>query len=116
MTGAGRGRCPWASGDPLLLAYHDEEWGLPSHEDRHLFEMLVLEGARAGLSWITILRKRAGYRRAFAGFDPEAVAAFGERDVRRLLADPGIVRNRAKVEAASRGPRSATRSCRRWGW
>ncbi len=107
MTGAGRGRCPWASGDPLLLAYHDEEWGLPSHDDRHLFEMLVLEGAQAGLSWITILRKRAGYRRAFVGFDPEAVAAFAERDVRRLLADPGIVRNRAKVEAAVANARAA---------
>jgi DNA-3-methyladenine glycosylase I len=82
-----------------MLAYHDEEWGVPSHDDRHLFEMLTLEGAQAGLSWSTILRKREGYRRAFAGFDPAAVAGFGAPDVERLLADPGIVRNRLKVES-----------------
>jgi len=94
-------RCEWGvSDDPLYLAYHDEEWGVPSHDDRHLFEMLVLEGAQAGLSWATILRKREGYRRAFAGFDPEAVARFGRRDIARLLEDPGIVRNRLKVESA----------------
>jgi DNA-3-methyladenine glycosylase I len=94
-------RCGWAEGsDPLTLRYHDEEWGVPSHDDRHLFEMLVLEGAQAGLSWTTILRKREGYRRAFAGFDPQAVARFDRRRVERLLQDPGIVRNRAKVEAA----------------
>jgi len=94
-------RCEWVpEGDPLYLAYHDEEWGLPSHDDRHLFEMLVLEGAQAGLSWATILRKREGYRRAFAGFDAEQVARFGAKDVERLLADAGIVRNRLKVEAA----------------
>ena len=86
--------------DPLYVAYHDEEWGLPSHDERHLFEMLVLEGAQAGLSWSTILRKREGYREAFAGFEPEAVARFGERDVERLLGDSGIVRNRLKVESA----------------
>jgi DNA-3-methyladenine glycosylase I len=86
--------------DPLYVAYHDEEWGVPSHDGRHLFEMLVLEGAQAGLSWATILRKREGYRRAFAGFDVEAVAGFTARDVERLLADPGIVRNRLKVESA----------------
>jgi DNA-3-methyladenine glycosylase I len=83
-----------------MLAYHDEEWGVPSHDDRHLFELLTLEGAQAGLSWRTILDKRDGYRRAFAGFDPAAVAAFGPRDVGRLLADAGIVRNRLKVESA----------------
>ena len=83
-----------------MLRYHDEEWGLPSHDERHLFEMLVLEGAQAGLSWITILRKREGYRAAFAGFNPERVARFTARDVNRLLKDQGIVRNRAKVEAA----------------
>jgi DNA-3-methyladenine glycosylase I len=83
-----------------MLRYHDEEWGVPSHDERHLFEMLVLEGAQAGLSWSTILRKREGYRAAFAGFDPERVARFRSRDVERLLKDPGIVRNRAKVEAA----------------
>jgi len=94
-------RCAWApEGDPLYLAYHDEEWGVPSHDDRHLFEMLVLEGAQAGLSWSTILRKREGYREAFAGFDAEAVSRFGERDVARLLGNPGIVRNRAKIQAA----------------
>ncbi len=82
-----------------MLAYHDEEWGVPSHDDRHLFEMLTLEGAQAGLSWSTILRKREGYRRAFAGFDPERVAAFRSADIERLLGDPGIVRNRAKVES-----------------
>ncbi|HXG77557.1 MAG TPA: DNA-3-methyladenine glycosylase I, partial [Gaiellaceae bacterium] len=94
-------RCAWAAGgDELMRAYHDEEWGVPSHDDRHLFELLVLEGAQAGLSWSTILRKRAGYRRAFAGFDPAVVAGYGARDVERLLADPGIVRNRLKVESA----------------
>jgi DNA-3-methyladenine glycosylase I len=95
-----RPRCWWAGSDPLMLAYHDEEWGVPVHDDRTLFEFLVLEGAQAGLSWMTILRKREGYRRAFAGFDPDRVAAFGEADVGRLLADASIVRNRAKVEAA----------------
>jgi DNA-3-methyladenine glycosylase I len=93
-------RCPWAGTDPLYVAYHDEEWGVPSRDDRHLFEMLVLEGAQAGLSWITVLRKREGYRRAFAGFDPTKVARFGPKDVERLLGDAGIVRNRLKVESA----------------
>jgi DNA-3-methyladenine glycosylase I len=94
-------RCGWVpEEDPLYVAYHDEEWGVPSHDERHLFELLVLEGAQAGLSWSTILRKRDGYRRAFADFEPEAVARFGERDVERLLGDAGIVRNRAKIEAA----------------
>ena len=96
-----RPRCSWVpAGDPLYVAYHDEEWGVPSHEDRHLFEMIVLEGAQAGLSWSTILRKREGYRSAFAGFDAEAVARFGPADVERLMGDPGIVRNRLKVESA----------------
>jgi len=93
-------RCPWAGDDPLYQAYHDREWGRPLRDERALFELLVLEGAQAGLAWITILRKREGYRRAFAGFDPERVAAFGERDRARLLADAGIVRNRAKIAAA----------------
>ena len=93
-------RCGWvAKGDDLMVAHHDEEWGTPSHDDRHLFEMLTLEGAQAGLSWSTILRKREGYRRAFADFDPGKVARFGSKDVERLLADPGIVRNRLKVES-----------------
>jgi DNA-3-methyladenine glycosylase I len=82
-----------------MLAYHDEEWGVPSHDDRHLYELLTLEGAQAGLSWSTILHKREGYRKAFAGFDPARVARFGPDDVERLLADPGIVRNRLKVES-----------------
>ncbi len=82
-----------------MLAYHDEEWGTPSHDDRHLFELLTLEGAQAGLSWSTILRKRDGYRRAFAGFDPDRVARCTPADVERLLQDPGIVRNRLKVES-----------------
>lgn len=97
----GRLRCAWGvSNDPLYTAYHDEEWGVPSRDDRHLYEMLVLEGAQAGLSWSTILRKREGYRRAFSGFDPAVVARYTERDVERLLSDPGIVRNRLKVESA----------------
>ncbi len=93
-------RCPWAGTDPLYVAYHDEEWGVPSRDDRHLFEMLILEGAQAGLSWITILRKREGYRKAFAGFDARKVARFGPTDVERLLGDASIVRNRLKVESA----------------
>ena len=93
-------RCWWApEGDPAYLAYHDEEWGVPSHDERHLFEMLTLEGAQAGLSWATILHKREGYRTAFANFDAERVARFTQRDVERLLADPSIVRNRLKVES-----------------
>jgi DNA-3-methyladenine glycosylase I len=94
-------RCQWGAGpDPAYIAYHDTEWGVPVRDERHLFELLVLEGAQAGLSWSTILHKRDGYRRAFAGFDVATVAAFGEGDVERLLGDAGIVRNRAKVGAA----------------
>jgi DNA-3-methyladenine glycosylase I len=93
-------RCPWCGDDPLYVAYHDEEWGVPQHDERILFEFLILEGAQAGLSWLTILRKRENYRRAFAGFDVAAVAAFDDADVTRLLADPGIVRNRRKISAA----------------
>ena len=92
-------RCEWAGSDPAMVAHHDEEWGVPSHDDRHLFELLTLEGAQAGLSWATILGKREGYHRAFAGFDAQTVARFDTGDVERLLADPGIVRNRAKVES-----------------
>jgi len=96
-----RSRCEWAPlDDPLYVAYHDEEWGAPIHDERRLFEMLTLEGAQAGLSWSTILHKREGYRRAFASFDPERVAAFKERDVERLLSDASIVRNRLKVRSA----------------
>jgi DNA-3-methyladenine glycosylase I len=101
MTLDAKQRCGWGDWtDPLYLAYHDEEWGTPSRDRSHLFEMLVLEGAQAGLSWTTILRKREGYRAAFQGFVPEAVAAFGFDDVDRLMLDAGIVRNRAKVESA----------------
>jgi DNA-3-methyladenine glycosylase I len=93
-------RCQWVPlHDPGYVAYHDEEWGVPSRDDRHLFELLTLEGAQAGLSWATILRKRDGYRRAFADFDVDAVGRFGERDVERLMADAGIVRNRLKIES-----------------
>jgi DNA-3-methyladenine glycosylase I len=101
-------RCQWVPlADPLYVAYHDEEWGVPSRDERHLFELLVLEGAQAGLSWSTILRKREGYRRAFAGFDAETVAGFGPVDVERLLGDASIVRNRAKIEAAVGNARAA---------
>jgi len=93
-------RCPWAGVDPLYVAYHDEEWGVPAHDDRHLFEMLILEGAQAGLSWLTILRKRERYREAFDGFDPQLVASYGERKKQALLRDAGIVRNRLKIGAA----------------
>jgi DNA-3-methyladenine glycosylase I len=93
-------RCEWAGSDPLYVAYHDQEWGVPLHDDRRLFEMLILEGAQAGLSWITILRKRPAYRKAFDGFDPRKVARFDARRRARLMLDPGIVRNRLKIEAA----------------
>ncbi len=93
-------RCPWCGNDPLYVRYHDEEWGVPVHDDRKLFEFLVLEGAQAGLSWLTILRRREGYRRAFAGFDPEAVARFDETDLERLRNDASIIRNRAKIRSA----------------
>ena len=92
-------RCPWAESDPLMRAYHDEEWGVPERDSRALWEKLMLDGFQAGLSWRTILRKREAFRRAFAGFDPEIVARFGEQDIARLLSDPGIVRSRAKIEA-----------------
>ena len=97
---AAEGRCSWCGDDPLYVRYHDEEWGVPVHDDRTWFEFLILEGAQAGLSWLTILRRREGYRRAFEGFDVEKVAAFGEDDVERLLRDSSIIRNRAKIGAA----------------
>ena len=98
-------RCPWAGSDPLYIRYHDREWGVPLHDDRRLFEFLVLEGAQAGLSWLTILRKREAYRRVFDGFDPQRVAAFGPGRTAQLLADAGIVRNRLKINAAVRNAR-----------
>jgi len=100
-------RCAWVPlDDPLYLAYHDEEWGVPVHDDRLLFEMLILEGAQAGLSWSTVLRKREAYRKAFRGFDPARVARFGERDFAALLENPGIVRNRLKVRSAQANARA----------
>jgi DNA-3-methyladenine glycosylase I len=99
-------RCAWAGDDPLYVAYHDHEWGVPVHDDRRLFEFLVLEGAQAGLSWLTILRKRERYREVFAGFDPAVVARFDEEQVAALLADPGIVRNRLKVRGAVQNARA----------
>ena len=108
-------RCEWCGSDPLYVAYHDEEWGVPVHDDRLLFEFLLLEGAQAGLSWLTILKKRDAYRRAFHEFDYERIARYGEADVVRLLADPGIVRNRRKVEAAITNARCGLRkSTVRW--
>jgi DNA-3-methyladenine glycosylase I len=116
---AGRGaatprRCDWAA-DPHFWDYHDREWGVPVHEDRALFELLILEGAQAGLSWATILKKREGYRAAFAGFDPARVARFDEREAARLLADPGIVRNRAKIAAAIGNAQAALEVAREHG-
>ena len=99
MSTDDRTRCAWAGTEPLNIEHHDIEWGVPSRDRRHLFELLTLEGAQAGLSWLTILRKRAGYVAAFAAFEPERVADFTPADVERLLADPGIVRQRAKIEA-----------------
>jgi DNA-3-methyladenine glycosylase I len=96
-------RCAWAGDDPLMRAYHDEEWGVPQHDSRMLWEMLMLEGFQAGLSWSIILRKRAAFRAAFARFDPNKVATFGKADTRRLMANAGIVRARAKIEATIRG-------------
>jgi DNA-3-methyladenine glycosylase I len=99
MTEAPIGRCAWTQGDPVMSAYHDEEWGVPERDSRALWEKLMLDGFQAGLSWRTILYKRDAFRRAFAGFDPEVVATFGPADVERLMADAGIVRARAKIEA-----------------
>ncbi len=108
-------RCPWAGNDPVYIAYHDTEWGVPVHDDRTLFEFLVLEGAQAGLSWLTILKKRENYRRVFHRFDPEKVARYGKPEIERLLADPGIVRNRKKIEAAVKNARAFLRVCEEFG-
>jgi DNA-3-methyladenine glycosylase I len=102
----GRTRCGWARGFDLYLAYHDEEWGVPVHDDRRFFEMLILEGAQAGLSWATILKKRAAYRTAFDGFDPKRVAGYERTKIEALMADAGIVRNRLKIEGAVRNARA----------
>ncbi len=106
MTHTAPTRCAWAGSDPLYQAYHDQEWGVPVHDDRLLFEFLTLEGAQAGLSWLTILKKRPAYRAALAGFDPRAVASFGPADLDRLLADPGLVRNRRKLQSAIQNARA----------
>lgn len=99
---AGRSVCPWVGNDPLYLSYHDHEWGVPVHDDRHLFELLALEAMQAGLSWITILRRRDSFRAAFDNFDPMTVARYDESKIQQLLGDPGIIRNRRKVEAVIR--------------
>jgi len=95
-----KNRCQWCGNDPLYVSYHDDDWGVPIHDDQLLFEFLILEGAQAGLSWLTILKKRENYRKAFNAFDPKTVAEYGEDDIKRLMADPGIVRNRLKIESA----------------
>jgi len=107
MVEDGRQRCAWAGTEPEMVRYHDEEWGVPQHDDRRLFECITLEGAQAGLSWRTVLLRREGYRRAFLGWDLERVAAMGEVDVERLLADPGIIRHRGKIEATIGNARAA---------
>jgi len=99
-------RCAWVGSDPLMLRYHDREWGVPVHDDRKHFEFLVLEGAQAGLSWSTVLRKREGYRRAFSEFDPEKVARYAGKRIQKLLGDPAIIRNRLKIESAVRNARA----------
>jgi len=108
-------RCDWAGKDPIYIAYHDREWGVPVHDDRLLFEFLVLEGAQAGLSWLTILKKRENFRRAFAGFEPAKVARFDRRKVARLLEDAGIIRNRLKIESAITNARAFLKLQREFG-
>jgi DNA-3-methyladenine glycosylase I len=108
-------RCPWANGSDSYIAYHDDEWGVPVHDDRRFFEFLILEGAQAGLSWSTILNKRAAYRKAFADFDPVRVARFDRRKIDRLMSDAGIVRNRLKVESAVANARAFIEVQREYG-
>jgi DNA-3-methyladenine glycosylase I len=108
-------RCEWCGSDPLYVAYHDTEWGVPVHDDQRLFETLILQGAQAGLSWFTILRKRENYRRAFDGFQVKSIAAYSKRDVQRLLNDPGIVRNRLKIESAVRNARAVLEIQEKYG-
>ena len=108
-------RCGWCGSDPLYVAYHDEEWGVPVHDDRLLFELLILEGAQAGLSWLTILKKRENYRKAFDNFDCGRIARYTGSDTDRLLNDPGIVRNRLKIEAASKNARGSLGICEESG-
>jgi DNA-3-methyladenine glycosylase I len=106
---AAKVRCPWADSSPAMRDYHDREWGVPSHDDRHLFEMLTLEGAQAGLSWATVLNRRDGYRRAFANFDPAQVAAFDDRKLEQLREDAGIIRNRLKIYGTRRNAQAVIR-------
>jgi DNA-3-methyladenine glycosylase I len=108
-------RCEWCGSDPLYVDYHDKEWGVPVHNDRLLFEFLILEGAQAGLSWLTILKRREGYRKAFDQFDVERIAHYTQQDVARLLADEGIIRNRLKVESAIRNARGTIKICEEHG-
>lgn len=108
-------RCSWLTDDPLMLRYHDKEWGVPVHDDKKLFEFLILEGAQAGLSWQTVLNKREGYRRAFSGFDPSRITRYGDKDIERLLADPGIIRNRLKIAAAIQNARKFLEIQREFG-
>jgi DNA-3-methyladenine glycosylase I len=108
-------RCQWCSDDPLYVAYHDKEWGVPVHDDRKLFEMLILEGAQAGLSWLTILKKRKNYQRAFDSFNPEIVAGYSDADLNRLLGDPGIVRNRLKLQSAVKNARGVLNIIEEYG-
>lgn len=108
-------RCPWPGNDAAMLRYHDEEWGVPVHDDRTHFEFLVLESAQAGLSWRTILNRRDGYRRAYEGFDPERIAGYGPLDIERLVADSGIVRNRRKIEASVNNARRLLETAREFG-
>jgi DNA-3-methyladenine glycosylase I len=108
-------RCPWAGADPLMIAYHDQEWGVPVHDDRLLFEFLILEGAQAGLSWRTVLHKREAYRKAFANFDVERVARFGEREVTKLMNDEGIIRNRLKIASTITNAKTVLAVRKTWG-
>ena len=112
---APRVRCPWGDSDPLYVAYHDEEWGVPNHDDRHLFEMLVLEGAQAGLSWITVLKKRAHYRRAFSNFEPLKIARYDSKKVQQLLANGKIIRNRLKIMSAIQNAKVFLSVQEEWG-
>ncbi|MFK5925548.1 MAG: DNA-3-methyladenine glycosylase I [Desulfuromusa sp.] len=108
-------RCEWCGNDPLYIEYHDKEWGVPAHDDQHLFEMLILEGAQAGLSWLTILKKRQNYRKAFHNFDIEKIACYSERDIKRLLADPGIVRNRLKIASVIKNAQAVLKIQEQYG-
>jgi len=108
-------RCAWSLGDPLLTAYHDTEWGVPVHDDRVLFEFLILEGAQAGLSWLTILKRRESYRKAFAGFDAEAIARFGPRQIKALMGNPGVIRNRLKIEGTIKNAKAFLSVCEEQG-